>query len=153
MSCSDTFRVPFQLHNRQQCSIKILTGFGQLSWSHKHTLFNNSPLFFYLELIPLSRKRRHVSTLATTLSDHRSLTKVTPPNFDGSALMLPWKHCDCSIRVLVCSVRVYQYFLVKDPIEWPSSVADHSDIYSITRLLLKRQGSTMPFIYANLLLL
>jgi len=44
-----------------------------------------------LDWIPLSTKLGRytcMNALATTLSDHRSLTKETAPNFDGSVLIL-----------------------------------------------------------------
>jgi len=75
-----------------------------------------------------------MSTLAPTLSDHRPLTKETAPNFDRSALMLLWKYCDCSIRVLDCStcIRVYRSFSARLPaltnlaviklIVWPTAL-------------------------------
>jgi len=87
-----------------------------------HLLISGTWCIFYLQLPPgfgqlclcLRRSYRHtysiekgdicMSTLATTLSDHRSLE--TAPNFDGSALMLPWKYCDLSIRALDCSIRL-----------------------------------------------
>ena len=79
-----------------------------------------------------------MSTLATTLPEHRSFTKDTAPNFDGSALMQPWKYCDCSIRVIDCSTRVCRFFrsLIEQSSNW--LIGGQPLLYGITRLRIDR---------------